>query len=352
MSRLKSLVVLIAFLLPAVPAAAQEYVPVNRNADHRAIALKIATDFVAPHYEALAARFDAQEKSWETFCAAPSAPGFEDMRSRFSDAAKGWAEAEVVRYGPVSVDFRYERIAYWPERKNDVARGLTRLLSETGPLTPDIMYGKSVAVQGLSALERLLYEDGAQAALLADDDGAKRRCAAGQAIAGNLVRIAGDIRTGWTALTDELKTADAMRTREAATRLATDLLTVFQIAGDQKLDVPMGETIDDTRPKAAQYWRSGLSNATLALNMKSAADLTFLILGQGDPATNTVGAIETAQGLAESLPGPIPDLVADKAGRSRLYLLRGAVRGARDLATAYVPAALGITVGFNSLDGD
>ncbi len=342
----------LCLFLCSLPAAAQEYVPVNPNADHRAIALKIATDFVAPHYEALAARFEAQAKSWETFCAAPSAPGFEDVRTRFGDAAKSWAEAEIVRYGPVSEDFRYERIAYWPERKNDVARGLTRLLSETAPLTPDIMYGKSVAVQGLSVLERLLYEDGAQAALFAADEGAKRRCAAGQAIAGNLVRIGGDIRTGWAKLTDELKTADDMRAREAVTRLATDLLTVFQIAGDQKLDVPMGEGIDDTHPKAAQYWRSGLSNATLALNMKSVADLTFIILGQGDPATNTVGAIETAQNLAETLPGPIPDLVADKAGRSRLYLLRGAVRGARDLATAYVPAALGITVGFNSLDGD
>ena len=333
-------------------AAAQESVTVNEHPDHKAMALKIAEEFVTPRYEALLARAQAQSEAWNAFCAAPSDEGFEQIKAQFVDTVDAWANVEPIRYGPVSENFRYERLAYWPERKNDVARGLTRMLSETDELTPEAMAGKSVAVQGLSALERLVYEDGARDALFAGDAGANRRCAAGRAISGNVERIAGEIVEAWKPLAEQFRTSDVSVAREAVTRFATDLLTIYQIVGDQKLDVPMGKSVEEAKPKSAQWWRSGLSNRTIARNMQAAADLSWILLGQTNAGRNVVGTIETAQSLAESLPGPLPDLVADPAKRVRLVLLRNAVRGARDLSAIYVPPSLGITVGFNSLDGD
>ncbi|MFC5069323.1 imelysin family protein [Flaviflagellibacter deserti] len=341
---------LILFLV--LPAAAQEYVPVNQNPDFKAEAVRIAEQFVVPRYEALAARFLTQNEAWKTYCGKPDDRGFEQLGVQFREAAEAWAAVELVRYGPISEDFRYERIAYWPERKNDVARGLARLLSSNDALTEDSMYDRSVAVQGMSALERLLYDEGAAAALKAGDLGAKRRCAAGQAISFNLTRVSKDVLTDWKPLIQKLKTGDEGPAREAVTRFGTDLLMLFQVVGDQKLDVPVGTTSGEAKPQAAQWWRSGLSNATIATNLKSAADLSYMILGSGGPGINTVGATETAQSLAESLPAPLPDMIKDGSQRSKLLLLRNAVRGARDLTTAYVPAALGIVVGFNSLDGD
>jgi predicted lipoprotein len=214
------------------------------------------------------------------------------------------------------------------------------------------MRQKSVAVQGLSALERLLYDDGARASLFGRGAARTRRCAAGVTIADNLKNIVREIVEAWPALKEKLRTSDEALAREAVTRFATDLLTVYQVVGDLKLDVPMGKSPDEARPKSAQWWRSGLSAQTIALNFQAAADLTWIMLGPGDEGTTLVATIEQAKRIAEELPLPLPELVADKAQRSKLLLLRDAVRGARDLSNSYVAPALGITLGFNSLDGD
>jgi predicted lipoprotein len=329
-------------------ALAQEEARVFPPADQKAIALRIATEFVAPRYQTLGTAFRTQATAWHGFCAAPSESGFGALAQPFADAVKAWSLVELVRYGPVSENFRYERIAYWPERKNDVSRALARLLAEPTPADPASMAGRSVAVQGLSALERLLYDDGARAALLTGED-AQKRCAAGEAIAGNLVAVADEVSAGWATLMQNLAKADDVLAREAVSRFVTDLLTVYQIVGDAKMDVPMGSSLEEARPHLAQYWRSDLSNVALAADLGSAADLTALILGEDDSG---VRAVRAAARLATELPAPLAHLVVQNAGRSRVLLLRNAVRGARDLTSQTVPAALGVTVGFNSLDGD
>ncbi|BCJ91508.1 hypothetical protein IZ6_22430 [Terrihabitans soli] len=341
------------FLLSLTPLAAQENITVRTNVDYPAVALRVIEEFAEPRYAALLTRAQAQREAWTTFCAAdPSEDNFNQLTLQFVEAVNAWSGVEILRYGPVSEDFRYERIAYWPERKNDVQRGLQKLLSENDVLTPEGMRAKSVAVQGLSALERLLYDNDNRASLLAKGAGGKRRCAAGLAIAGNLENIAKDIVGAWPAVKEQMKVAGSTIPREAVTRFATDLLTIYQVTGDLKLDAPMGKTPAESKPKSAQWWRSGLSSQTLALNLQSAADLSWIILGPGDEGTNVVAVIETAQRLADNLPLPLSEMVTDQVQRRNIFLLRDAVRGARDLSGTYVPPALGITLGFNSLDGD
>ena len=337
----------------ASPLSAQEAVTPQSNVDHRLVALRIAEEFAEPRYEVLLARMQAQQDAWTAFCEAePSEAVFGQLTEHFANAVNAWSGVELLRYGPVSEGYRYERIAYWPERKNDVARSLARLLSQTDSPSMDTMPQKSVAVQGLSALERLLYDDGARAALfVAGGAGQKRRCEAGMAISGNLATMAREIVEGWPKLKETLR-ADAGLARQAVTRFATDLLTVYQVTGDLKLDAVMGKTPGEAKPKAAQWWRSGLSSQTLAINLQAAADLSWIVLGPGDEGVSVVGAIETAQRLAEGLPLPLSEMATDEVQRPKLNLLRDAVRGARDLSAAHVPPALGITVGFNSLDGD
>jgi predicted lipoprotein len=340
-------------LLSLTPLAAQESVTVRKDVDYRAAALHVIEDFAQPRYEALWTRTKAQRAAWDAFCAAePSEDNFGQLTTQFVETVNAWSSIEILRYGPVSEDFRYERIAYWPERKNDVARGLQKLLSESDVLTPESVRAKSVAVQGLSVLERLLYDKDNRASLTTKGAGGKRRCAAGSAVAGNLENVAREIVEAWPAVKDKIRAEGSPLPREAVTRFATDLLTVYQVVGDLKLDAPMGKTPAEAKPKAAQWWRSGLSSQTLALNLQSAADLSWIVLGPGDAGTSVVNSIETAQRLAENLPLPLSEMVTDDVQRKNVVLLRDAVRGARDLSGAYVPASLGITLGFNSLDGD
>jgi len=128
------------------------------------------------------------------------------------------------------------------------------------------MRKKSVAVQGLSVLERLLYDTDQRASLLTKGAGGKRRCAAGAAIAGNLETIAREIVEAWPAVKEKINAEGSTAPREAVTRFATDLLTIYQVVGDLKLDAPMGKTAAEAKPKSAQWWRSGLSSQTARSN--------------------------------------------------------------------------------------
>jgi predicted lipoprotein len=322
----------------ASPAAGKAQVQVQR----------IAQDFVGPRYERLHSTMQAQADAWRRFCGAPSQPGVDTLDTAFRDAVLAWSSVNLVRYGPVSEDFRYERIDYWPERRNEVARGLATLLAVQEPVRADGMKARSVAAQGLPVLERLLHEEGAREQLVTGESSG-RRCEIGQAVSDNLATIASEIRDGWSALVAQLGTADEAALRQAATRMATDLLTVYQVVGDQKLDGPLGGSAEEARPKAAQYWRSGLSGPSIAASLGAAAELESLVLG---PDNEAVRSARDAAEAAAALSGPVMDLVTTNEGGRELLRLRNAVRQARDQASLAVPPALGVSVGFNSLDGD
>ena len=68
---------------------------------------------------------------------------------------------EFLRFGPASDEFRFERMSYWPERKNATGKALTLLLAGKGDEgLGEAQFAKtSAAGQGLPALERLLFEE-------------------------------------------------------------------------------------------------------------------------------------------------------------------------------------------------
>src|SRR6185437_5350138 len=164
------------------------------------------------------------------------------------------------------------RFAYWPERRNIVDRQLAGLLAGSDPATlaPDSFARESVAVQGLTALERLLLGDEARQALLAGDAGAVRRCAVATAIARNLAAIARTSLDGWRTVEGDPDKAGApfsASPSEAAAQFLGNLLTALEVAADQKIAAPLGPSADQARPKAAEQWRSGRSLRDLRLNL-------------------------------------------------------------------------------------
>jgi uncharacterized protein len=337
------------FLLPGTVFANAQGAPVVTPQQQRELVLRIARDIVEPRYEALRAGALTQQQAWNAFCQVPSDGGVDALQNAFSAMVRVWSAVNMVRYGPVAESFRYERIEYWPERKTEVGRAMSRLLSGDDPITADAMPGKSVAVQGLTALERLLYDQGAREKLASADEEARRRCAAGIAISGNVAAVAGEVSEGWSDVVARIETGDEGQVREAAARFGTDFVTMFQVVGDQKIEGAMGDSADEARPRAAQYWRSGLSNIGLAGNLESAAAVAGAVLGSDSPQK---AALSAAQELAEKLSAPLPQLVMTENGRREVLALRNAVRQARDSAGTSVPSALGVTIGFNSLDGD
>jgi predicted lipoprotein len=311
---------------------------------------KLVDRFIVPHYQALSLTADAQEKAWSEFCAKPDEMGFQTLRRAYLSTADSWSQIEFLRYGPIGDEFRAERLSYWPERKNATAKALAPLLEKEGiaDLAPEFFVKNSVAVQGLPALERLLFDDKAQVEMLTGLR-KERRCAVGQAIAWNIVMIAHDVRLGWT--NDVVEAiANPDTAREATSRIATDFLASFAYMRDSKLRPVLGKDVAGARPALAEGWRSKRSKRALTLNLETVLDVAKLIMaGKGGDTPTTIA---TAASLAEGLPEDFGPAVSDVKGRQQFYLVLDALAAARDKAHDEIPAVLGITVGFNSQDGD
>lgn len=343
---------LLLLLLVLLPRAAMA-----QPADDRPLVQRIVAEFILPRYQALEQAMAAQQAAWQVACPAPDAEAVTGLQAAYQDAADAWSAIEFLHFGPIGDDFRHERMAHWPERRNAVSRALSNLLArdDLETLDAETFAGTSVAGQGLTALERLLFDDGAAEALVAGDESASR-CAAGRLIARALAGQAATILAGWQgpdSLAATLAQAGAATARTALTRIATDMLSVYQIVGDLKLDAVMGANFEMARPALAEGRRSGRSTRAIVLNLQAAGALTALLV---DPATS-IGdhlqrTIAQAARIAASLPDDLGEQAADPARRPALIQLRGAVRLARDLSAATIPPRLGITVGFNSLDGD
>lgn len=329
----------LALLVAATPAHAAEDV-LNRLVER----------FIIPHYQALALTADAQEKAWSDFCAKPDPEGFKLLKRAYLSTADSWSQIEFLRYGPVSEEFRAERLSYWPERKNATAKGLALLLEKDGvaDLTPELFFKNSVAAQGLPALERLLFDVNAEADMLSGERRA-RRCAVGQAIAWNIVMIAHDVRLGWTSELEE-QLADQAVAKEATQRIATDFLASFAYMRDAKLRAMLGKDAASARPQLAEGWRSARSKRALTLNLEALLDVSKIIMAEKEG--DTTSTIATAVSFADNLPEDFGKAAVDAKERQQFFLVLDAIAAARDKAHDEIPALLGVTVGFNSRDGD
>lgn len=361
---MRRLLCLLVLLLPITAHA-------RTDAEWTAFNLELARQYVAPRFVALAEAAGRLDGAAKGFCAAPSPAGLASLRGAFLDAAEAWAGVEHLRTGPASTGNRAERIYFWPERKNVTQRQLAELLRRPNitAMAAQALGGVSVAVQGLPALEMLLYGDEAEAGLLKGDPA---RCALVQAIAGNVAGVAGDLGREWSAADGfqaVLADPEAINPffangAEAAQRLFNDLLTLFQLVGDTKLQAPMGENVDRARPTLAEGWRSARSLRMIAANLASAramfgAEDGFGLRSLLAPGLDSRGidreiqnAFDAAGKALAGIPEPLNEAVQTEAGRAAVTDFLHHWRRARDQVAQRFGPSVGIAVGFNALDGD
>jgi len=346
------------------------------EARYHAFDLATARDYLLPRYQALVQATVKQEQSWVAFCRQPSADRFGPLRSSFQAAMDAWMPLQHVHTGPASLQSRIDRIYFWPERKNAVAKQVAALLqsADTGALAPERMATASVAVQGFPALQLLLYDgDDPGHSFLAGEPAAAYRCAYGTAVAANLKAVATQIVDGWTAAIAAMAAAPPRygsefglppSPKDTGQQLFSDFLTLFQLIGDLKLALPLGESLADPKPKLAESWRSGRSLRNVALNLESARAMYGKDRSSGirslmpsDGGNDDLDK-EIDEGFAKALSSlaaismPLDAAVGDSGARPQVQAALADIRHVRDLVGQKLPPAIGLSVGFNGLDGD
>lgn len=352
-------------LLAATPALALE------DADYAAAVAATAKGSIIPGYQAFGETAKEMQGRLEALCKTPGDDTLDAAQQQFAALTAAWARVQYISFGPIFEHQRAFRIEYWPDKRNVVGRQLAEVLKKQdhAALEPERFATTTVGVQGLPALERMLYGDDALSELKSPN--AAFRCGLFAAISNNLETIARDAVTGWT----EGDSAFLARIehpseddeelpsgRDAAGRLLNDLLTATIAMRDMKLLAPLGSSLAKAKGQGAEYWRSGQSLAVLAANLEgwraqffAAGGLGALLAMQpdGKPTVDDVtAAVDQASSALQQVTMPLDKAVADSAQRKQVEAFAVQLVKIRDLLAGPVTTKLNIPVGFNALDGD
>ena len=345
----------------AAPAAAQSAIP-NEQIIEGAIDTYIQPSFQQFAEEAASLKLDV-----DALCTTPSVETLNTARDQFKSVVVAFSRVEFVRIGPLGLGDRLERLLFWPDRKGIALRQVQAALAEADPSAAraETLKDKSVAMQGLGALEFLLFGTGS------DDLAAASgyRCDYGQAIATLVDGLATTVNAEWhdsspdgpvAHMLSPQPTFDDYRTpREVLERIAATMIHGTEAIRDTRIAPILSISTGSPKPKSALFWRSNMTAASLAANFDGIHD--FFLAARYPEAIGVTNAwvangatfeFENAARATAAIVDPMEKAVTDKVQLDALKYL-SIITGSLDhLLGENLAAALGLSVGFSALDGD
>ncbi|MCY0093490.1 imelysin family protein [Hoeflea ulvae] len=333
----------------------------------RTIMFSTVTSFVRPGYAAFHASGDRLVEAASELCRSPGPEALEAARAAFADTVLAWSAIEIVRFGPVSAENRFERVLFYPDRKGTGLRQVRTVLAGDEALgwTLEDLQGKSVAIQGLGGLEFALFGEGATA--LAEAQKGKSRCRYVELASKNLQDIGAELDAVWN---DDSGIASIWMnpgpdnpvlrdSREALSQLLGTMIHGLEHIRDVRVGNFLGTAKKNGLPKTAIYRRAGLTMASVAANLDS---IERLFNQSGIEHALTYDAIKLAKEVrfeigqtiktANSFEAGVEALLADDVTRARLEYLQVAIRSVIQRLDGEVSAAAGLSAGFSFGDGD
>lgn len=287
----------------------------------------------------------------------------------FHKTVSAWGSVAFLRFGPARKDSRQQHLAFFPDPRGVVSRQLSTALKRKDPamLEPGALSQQSAAIQGLPALEVLLYPKGPETKSGLDEYG----CGLATAISANVTKLSRELATEWTS-------PDGWRTRmvetgpnnpvyksdaEAAGELVKALLTGLQIVRDLGFEAMLQAEQRGRARAGLAFERSGLARDFMLASIRSCGSLAkTLRLGDfvaGDAKVGWInGWISNAfRSLASDteempMPGASQATSGETKGPNRVRRGKFYANGLRQIIGRQIAPTAGLTLGFNELDGD
>lgn len=329
---------------------------ITQDEDWTAINLAATDALVIPGYQHIESQSVELITVSENFCADLSELNLIALKDSYQQTMQAWQSVQHIQFGPITYFNWNYRMQYWPDERGATGRQLDALIAsqDRAVLASDSFARQSVGVQGLPALERILYQEDAQSVFQNND----YLCALTQTIARNINEISAGVTQRWV---DEYRALvlDPIEGGfyEDAEDLSIDFLKSLQEAiakmRDLKLAPVLGESLASARNRSAESWRSATSLANIKTNLMSYEALfsayTEAFYEEDVAAVNAVFADLTLSLAA--LSDSLTDALQDEAQYAQLQTLQTEVEALHEaLETALKNTDL--YLGFNSLDGD
>ncbi len=356
----------LALVLVAVGTTTSAFA--NEDKRVKDIAKNLVYDIYQPAFKDFANVASALSQSVESLCETHAVLQLEASRKAFSATVNAFSLIELHRLGPMLTNNRYNKLFYWPDTRNAGERQLRKWLNEANNKSTALLTisQKSVAVQGLPALERLLFDKAAQSELTLSFN-ENSRCAVASAVAANITELATDINDAWldsvgiqNRLLHPSKADPLYRNSEEVLRsVMTQLSVGLEFLRVRKLSVLLDET-QNLNPtiRKAPFWKSDNTLVNIQGNLMS---LEALVVTNGLASTTTLEnelafEFNVALGHVKKLMAlevltTSQDTFTDEANNLLKALFSG-LNALHATISERLATELGVHAGFNSEDGD
>ena len=269
-----------------------------------------------------------------------------------------WAKVQHINFGPMSFLKRKERFQYWPDKHHVGSKQLRRFLNNNMPLpTLEELQQKSVAIQGLPALETLLFSKKNRLT--------KRQCQLAIVISKNLYNIASNNEQLWTKppayfanefIIEKYKVGVFSSQQEIANILFNSLTTQLSIIEHIKIpDLTRTKKINHRKLEA---WKSELSLELIEKNIKSLKQHYLLafhpIIYIAHPPQAHMLKEQFANVIfaINRIKLPLSKAIKENTEKKKVIVLKQAIATLNKQLKQILKQNLQLTSSFNSLDGD
>ncbi|MFT7186350.1 MAG: putative lipoprotein [Pseudohongiellaceae bacterium] len=123
--------------------------------------LKTITNvFVVPNHQNLSQAVTNLTSAMVGFCTNKNEKTYLSAQQAWQEAMKVWSSLSAINYGPIDENNISWRFQFWPDPINLVSRKFkSRLSGRNKAITADELAAASIAIQGLNAIEFLLFDD-------------------------------------------------------------------------------------------------------------------------------------------------------------------------------------------------
>lgn len=263
-----------ALCMFALPAYAQTSSELDQQtfaalakANQDAVLGHMSVNLFLPAHQKFAQSSAALAQVWPQACAQND---FASLRQQWRHSMQAWAQVRWLTFGPLAEENRAWRVQFWPDKKDLVGRQTQAWLAVEPTPDAQAIYQASIALQGLPALEYLLFDPQAQ--------GQKNLCALGQAVSTNLARVSQEMYQAWQA-----EEGLAYQVRQAAvgegyfpsasaaiSTLVRDMNLYLQLVSERKLARALGAP-QQRRPWQLEFWRSQTSLQAVSTSLHTLA---------------------------------------------------------------------------------
>lgn len=344
----------------------------QKSDDSQALLSQTANQVIVPLYREFNEQSQTLVTQTQAFCAdsEQTAQALANVQQQWRETMAAWARVQPIRFGPVDQGNWRWKIQFWPDRKDITRKKVEALIASDDELTAERVASASVPVQGLVALEYLLFDPRGSAVEGYQQNA--RRCELLLATAERVEQVSATVLNEWR--DDYAKSFSSpgegnSRYPELQTTLA-DLISSLVVGAEvvklNKLGLPMatGKGAGYAKPYRLEAWRSQYS-----LELMKASTETLKSLYQAEGVFGLADYLRTRPEVDEAkiaaigqafdavdqqfatLKGPVFTQIKQPEYYAKLVELHSAL-AVLESSLGELPEMLDINLGFNSNDGD